>query len=314
MKTIKHFLLIMICAALVTGCKNASYRKTAGGMPYKVYKGKDTQRIKVGDFVKVHLIQKIKDSVYYTTAGKLPIYLPVTSTPQPYDIAEVWTNLRVGDSVITTQMMDTFITRSPMNVPPQFKKGDKIVTYAKVIGVFPNDSLARLDDEKTRKALLAQEITEVEKFLADKKITAQKTPSGAYIQIINPGTGNPIDSGNYITVNYTGATFAGVKFDSNTDTSFHHTEPLPFVAGTGGMIKGFDEAVMFLKKGGVAKVYIPSLLAYGANSGSPLIKPYEHLVFDVEVKTVDEKMPTRPDMGAVPPTQPQKVDVPQPKK
>lgn len=314
MKTIKHFLLIIICAAVVTGCKNASYRKTAGGMPYKVYKGKDTQRIKVGDYVKVHLIQKIKDSVYYSTAGKLPIYLPVTSTPQAYDIAEVWTNLRVGDSVITTQMMDTFITRSPMNVPPQFKKGDKIITYAKVIGVFPNDSMARLDDEKARKELLAQEVKEVEKYLADKKITAQKTPSGAYIQIINPGTGNLIDSGNYVTVNYTGTTFSGVKFDSNTDTAFHHTEPFPFVAGSGGMIKGFDEAVKFLSNGGVGKVFIPSLLAYGGNSGSPLIKPYEHLIFDIEVKNVEEKMPTRPEMRGAPPANVQKVDVPQPKK
>jgi peptidylprolyl isomerase len=186
-----------------------------------------------------------------------------------------------------------------------------------VLGVFANDSLVRIDDEKGKKALLTSEITEVEKYLADKKITAQKTPSGSFVQVITPGTGNLIDSGKYVTVKYTGTTFAGVKFDSNTDSAFMHMEPLPFVVGStgpGSMIKGFDEAVRFLKPGGVAKVFIPSTLAYGGSPQSPKIKPYEHLTFDIEILEVKDKSPAQPDMRQMPPPNMQKLDAPQQQK
>lgn len=312
MKPIKNLFLIIICVSVVTACKNATYRKTPGGMPYKVFKGNGKEKVKMGDFIKVVLTQKINDSLLFTT-GKLPIYLHVAPNQQTYDVGEVWSALHVGDSIVATQMMDTFILRSPQAVPPQFKKGDKIMTYAKVVAVFANDSLARLDDEKGKKDLLAAEIKELENYLTTKNITAQKTASGTFVQIINPGTGSPIDSGKYVTVYYTGTSFSGVKFDSNTDTSFHHTEPLPFVVGTGSMIKGVDESVTLLKPGGVAKVFIPSMLGYAGQPGSPLIKPYEHLIFDIEIKEVKDQAPPRPEMSMPQRGQGQKVNPPQPK-
>jgi len=291
MNTIKKLVLFLFAAAIVAGCNKASYKKTKGGMPYQLFKGNDTQRIYPGNFVKIQLIQKIKDSVYYSTEGKLPLFLQVSSTPQPYDLSELWTSLRVGDSVITTQMMDTFINRSPMNISPEFKKGDRIVTYVKVIAIFASDSLARLDDEKNKKEYTVNEVKALEKYMTDKKINAQKTPSGAFVEIITPGTGNLIDSGKYVSLDYTGKTWSGKTFDSNVDTAFKHDGPLSFTAGTGAMIKGFDEGILFLRLGTKAKIYIPSMIAFGANSGNPSIKPYENVIFDVTVLDVKDKAP-----------------------
>lgn len=299
MNTMKTLVLFLMAVLVMTGCGKSSYRKSPGGMPYVVYPGKDTQTVNDGNFVKVHFTQKIKDSVYFTTEGSLPIYLPVGgsgSPAQPYDISEIWTKLKVGDSVVTTQMMDTFIKRSPDRIPPQFKKGDRIMTYAKIIAVFKNDSLARIDDEKTKKEWAVTEIKVIEKYLADKKITAQKTPSGAFVEVISQGTGNLVDSGKYVTVNYTGTSWSGKKVDSNTDPAFNHVAPYSFVAGAGRMIKGFDEAMMFMSKGAKARVYVPSLLGYGANPGSPNLKPYENLIFDIELVNVEDKGPAQPAM------------------
>jgi FKBP-type peptidyl-prolyl cis-trans isomerase FkpA len=296
MKTIKNLLLVMAGIAALASCTKKSYRKTPGGLPYQVVSGNGKEKVKMGDYIKVQLTQKIQDSVYFSTGGKLAIYLHVAPTPNPYDIGEIWSSLKVGDSIIATQMMDTFIVRSPNSVPPQFKRGDKIITYAKVVGIFANDSLARVDDEKSRKDLLAAEVKELETYLASKNIKAQKTPSGSFVEVINPGEGMQADSGKYVSVFYTGTSFSGKKFDSNTDTSFHHTDPYPFVVGTGTMIKGFDEGVQFLKKGGNAKVYIPSMLAYAGQPTSPLIKPYEHLVFDIKIHDVMPKAPEKPNM------------------
>lgn len=313
MKSIKNliifsFVSITLGGILLSCGSKASFKKTKGGMPYQLFKGKDTQQIRMGDVIKMEFTQKIKDSVYFTTVGGLPQYQQVTDKVSPYDISELWTSLKLGDSIITTQLIDTFMNRNPQNFPPQFKKGDKIITYVKILGIFRSDSVARADYEKTNKDWLAGEIKTIEKFLADKKVSAEKTPSGAFVEILNRGTGSLVDSGNYVSVNYTGVSWSGKKFDSNTDSSFQHVGPYPFVAGTGAMIKGFDEAVQFLALGGKAKVYIPSMLAYAGNPGSALIKPFENLIFDIEVVSIQDKEPTQAPVTQQPPV---KVDMPQ---
>ena len=278
---------------LISGCQQASHLKTPGGMPYQLFKGKGGKEIKPGNYIKIHFTQKIQDSIYFSTHGKLPMFMRVNEQPAPYDLSEIWTKVKTGDSIISTQFIDTFIARNPANVPPHFKKGDRIITYIKVLDVFTTDSLAMADNEKVKAEWLAVETAELAKYLADKKINAAKTASGAYVEIKQEGSGNAIDSGNYVSVDYTGKTISGKVFDSNTDSAFHHMTPLSFTVGTGQMIKGFDEGVRMLKKGSEAVIYIPSILGYAGNPPSPDIKPFENLVFDVKVVDVQATPPAR---------------------
>jgi FKBP-type peptidyl-prolyl cis-trans isomerase len=60
------------------------------------------------------------------------------------------------------------------------------------------------------------------------------------------------------------------------------------------MSKGFDEAILLMKNGGSAKFYVPSMLAYGPSPNSPLIKPFEHLIFDVAIVDVKKAAPAPP--------------------
>jgi FKBP-type peptidyl-prolyl cis-trans isomerase len=310
MNSMKQFVCLGLGILLLTSCNKATYKKTPGGMPYQVFASKDTQKIYQGNIIKISYSQKINDSVYFSNEGKVPFYIPVSAEANPYDISEIWTKIKLGDSVIATQMMDTFIKRNPQGILPQFKKGDRVLTFVKVLGVFTTNEAATEDEKKEKMKLQETETAFLQNYLKEKNIVVQKTPSGAFIEIINPGTGAAIDSGNYVSLNYTGTSFSGVRFDSNTDTSFHHTEPLSFTIGSGQMMLGFDEAVKQLKPGGVARVYIPSTLAYGPNPGTPKIKPYEHLIFDIEVLDVKDKMPTRSDKAL---NRNKEVDVPQPK-
>ena len=135
------FLGVAFLAAFVVSCTGPAYQKTPGGMPYQLIRSKDTQQARIGNYIKLTLTQKINDSVYFTTGNRLPIYIPVPPQTQPYDISELWTTLHRGDSVIATQMMDTFLKRLPAgNLQPEFKKGDRIITYIKVLGIFNSDS------------------------------------------------------------------------------------------------------------------------------------------------------------------------------
>jgi FKBP-type peptidyl-prolyl cis-trans isomerase len=77
------------------------------------------------------------------------------------------------------------------------------------------------------------------------------------------------------------------------DTTFGRTELLSFMIGSGEMIRGFEESLLYLKKGAVARFYIPSLLAFGSQPNSDKIKPYDNIIFDIEVIEVSEKSPVQ---------------------
>src|SRR5207253_8709610 len=110
------------------------------------------------------------------------------------------------------------------------------------------------------------------KWLADKKINAQKAGRGTFVEIKEPGTGPQADSGMYASVRYTGKSLAdGKVFQSNMeskDTAF------TFVVGTGAAILGWDDGLKLFKKRGNGTVYIPGALAYGKNQ--PPGSPFKH--------------------------------------
>ncbi len=294
---VKNILYVTGIILLAAGCKNADFKKTKGGMPYKLFASKNGKKIDTGNIVKAHVLQKIKDSVVISTYINMPVYFPVNPSPATYDISEIFLTLKEGDSVYAVQLMDTFIKRSPEIVrQTNYKNGDEITTSIKILKVFETPQEATKDEETGRMAFLNKEQAVVKDYISKKNINAQPVGKGTYVEIFEPGTGADVDSGKYVSVKYKGQTFSGKVFDSNLDSTFGHTEPMGFTVGIGQMIKGFDDGVQLLKKGGKARFYIPSLLAYGAQPPSPDIKPYEHLIFDVEVIDVLDKAPAQPQM------------------
>ena len=116
---------------------------------------------------------------------------------------------------------------------------------------------------------------------AQKEIT---TASGLKITIIEPGKGEKPKKGAKVYVNYVG------KLASN-NVEFDNSEgyPIDFILGKGEVIKGWDEGVAMLAKGGKATLYIPANLAYG-EKGYPMnegegvsIPPNADLIFDIEL-------------------------------
>jgi len=101
------------------------------------------------------------------------------------------------------------------------------------------------------------------------------------------GDGPKVDSGKQVSVLYTGKFFpSGKVFESNATGP--RTEPIKFVVGAkGGMIQGWDDGLRLFKKGGKGTLYIPAFLGYDARQG-PGGKPFENLIFDVEIVDVTD--------------------------
>jgi FKBP-type peptidyl-prolyl cis-trans isomerase len=93
------------------------------------------------------------------------------------------------------------------------------------------------------------------------------------------GTGPAAVAGDKVRVHYTGTLLDGTKFDSSRDRD----EPFEFTLGQGMVIKGWDEGVAGMKKGGKRKLTIPSDMAYGKRGSPPVIPPDAPLLFDVEL-------------------------------
>lgn len=105
------------------------------------------------------------------------------------------------------------------------------------------------------------------------------TESGLQYEVIESGDaeGKQPSATDVVTVHYEGKLVDGTVFDS----SLARGEPIDFPVGQ--VIPGWVEALQLMRVGDKWKLVIPSELAYGAASPSPLIPPHSVLVFEVEL-------------------------------
>src|SRR5258705_5022736 len=146
MKRVNYLLVVFATLSVMVACKNVNYKKTKSGLLYKIFPGKEKDSIKAGSIVKFAYTVKFNDSVMYDSHGKMPGFVRVVAQDKPsYDFQEIVPRLHKGDSAIVVQMADTLMKQSSQALPPNAKKGDRIIFTLRITEVFPTDSLAKKD-------------------------------------------------------------------------------------------------------------------------------------------------------------------------
>jgi len=301
----KHFFYLLAVTTLLFASCTKPFKKAEGGLQYKIISDEKGKKLQNGNFFEIQ-VQNVysgagKDTVLYDSRTMANQIVPMDSTQIPPVYFKIFSQARKGDSIIVKQLTDSLMKNG--NTPDFMKKGAYFFTYFKIVNVFLTkesaDSanmaqmvIARAKDSVKSIEQLKKDDKAIADYLAGKKIQAVKAPQGTYVEIITPGEGDPVDSSKVLKVFYTGRTMEeGKVFDSNTDTAFGHAEIFSVNMGAmpgtqGSVIKGWTDGLSLLKKGGKAKLYIPSSLAYGSQGAGADIKPNANLLFDVEVVDV----------------------------
>lgn len=308
MRKISSFMLLAVI--LFSACNTPAFKKGKDGLEYKIITTGSGAKIQYGNYMQLNFAtyynNGTKDSLLNDSRNQgAPIIEALDSISTPAAYFEILRQLRNGDSAVIRILTDSAFKKAPEQMPPFFKKGHYILTTVKIVNVFTKKEEA--DNARTKGiaemkvkdsiAGIAQMATDdklITDYLAKNNIKAVKSPMGTYVEIIQPGTGANIDTSMVVKVNYTGKTMDGHVFDSNTDPSKGHLEPLvanltddPSLGNK--VITGMKDGFSLLNKGAKAKLYIPSGIAYGKQAAGADIPANSILVFDIEILDVLNK-------------------------
>lgn len=303
--------LVLSMAVVALSACTESFKKGDEGLEYKIISSGNGSVVKHGEFLQMEVAQFYNDGKKDTllsdtrTMPQGSAFEMIDSVNIPPAYYKILSRLKKGDSLVLRILVDSAFKKSQQGIPPMFKKGNYLITTAKVSNVLTNqgqvDSLRRIamaaaqEKQKLKdEDQLKVDDKILQEFFVKNNITAVKGPLGAYVQLLQPGVGPNVDTSVVVKVNYTGKTMDGKTFDSNTDPAFSHVQPYlvnmtndPMLGNP--VIQGWNDGLKQLNKGAKAKFYVPSSLAYGSQGSGPDIKPYSILVFDIEVVDILDK-------------------------
>jgi FKBP-type peptidyl-prolyl cis-trans isomerase len=102
--------------------------------------------------------------------------------------------------------------------------------------------------------------------------------------ILTPGTGPVAKRGDRVSIHYVGTLLDGTKFASSRDSN----QPLMFVLGKRGIVKGMNQGVLGMRVGETRRIVVPPSLAYGERT-SDKIPPNSTLTYEVELLGIETK-------------------------
>ena len=117
-------------------------------------------------------------------------------------------------------------------------------------------------------------------------VLAMSAPRAEFLEVedVTVGVGQAAQSGDAISVHYTGWLASGKKFDSSRDRG----TPFSFRLGAGQVIQGWDRGLIGMQVGGVRRLTIPPDQGYGNREvGGGLIPPNSTLIFEVELLSIE---------------------------
>ena len=133
--------------------------------------------------------------------------------------------------------------------------------------------------ETANRYLLNEEEEDISNYIKRHGLEMKTTGTGLRYQIMKQGSEKRIEKGERVVLEYELSSIAGDLLYSSEKDGVK-----TFVVGEGEVESGLDEAMTCLHWGDVAKLIIPSHLAYGLHGDDDRIPAYSTLVYMIKIK------------------------------
>ena len=136
------------------------------------------------------------------------------------------------------------------------------------------------------KNIMRRENEEMQMFIARYGWKMQRTPTGLYIEILDPGKGELYKEGDPVNLEYRTFLLSGEMIYSSDTLGLKH-----FIVNRSEEIDALHEAAQMLRPGAKARLVIPSYLAYGVAGDGDLIQGLQPIVMEIRFLDNNEKLP-----------------------
>ena len=291
----KNFIFILSLVLMLGACKNDGskvIKLPLSKSEYTLLKSGKGQKAKLGDYIRFSFLVEGNDGSILADRRDSTAWgtdKVVEADSNIMAVAEMLYSMKLGDSAVI------YVPMVEGQKAPGLEHLDTIIYFVKLERILDEAAIQKEQEQKNAEALKKVEDAKPKADEVDKQISLlladyksgklksklQKTPGGVQYYIVEKGTGAKVNQNDLVNVAYQGVFESdGKMFDS----SFKRGDDIQFSAGQGQMIKGWDEAMLYLNVGDKAVLFIPYLLAYGED-GRPGIPGKANLVFYIEVNS-----------------------------
>jgi FKBP-type peptidyl-prolyl cis-trans isomerase len=288
----------VIATLMITSCsKYPGFKKTDSGIFYKYYvESKDTAKSPEGSILTMNIRYRMKmndkDSVFFNSADMAkPFEINLAKSEFKGDIYEAFGMLHIGDSATFIINANDFFTKTAKypQLPPGIDSTSMMYFDVKLLNA--QTAEARQKEEAAKaETFKAAEPGKIQAYLAKNQVSVAPTASGIFIITKNAGDGRNIQKDDFVKINLTVLSVDDKKIFSTLDKN----KPITFECGKPFDTKGFDEAILTMKKGSKATVLVPSAMGFGERgkkdmNGADIITPFSPVVYEIEVLDVKTK-------------------------
>jgi FKBP-type peptidyl-prolyl cis-trans isomerase len=227
-----------------------------------------------------------KDTLLFDTSKNgFPVQIPIMKPTFKGGLEDAFSLVRPGDSAIFRISADSLFAKTfQQPMPPFIKKGSKL-TFHVLSQKVQSQQEAMMDQQKMMMEFMEKQNKKddqiIQEYVKKEGLKAQKTASGLYYIVTQPGAGATAKAGQTVSVKYKGTTLDGKVFDSSDNPQLGG-KPYQFTLGQRQVIQGWDEGITLLNKGAKGTLLVPSTMGYGPQTQGT-IPANAVLRFDVEL-------------------------------
>lgn len=261
----------------------SDFTLSPNGLLYKFHRINSGSTLTPNDVAEIEMNYFLNDSLLFTSHDYAQKFnMPIEHSVFKGDLYEGLSMMHVGDSA-------SFVTKADSTYIKLWKRPSKGIKDTDVIR-FDISVLSKEDRNVFSQRIYAKKRAQAEQsrndlqvYLHDNNVVERPRPSGLIIQTIIKGYGEKATSGDKVKVHYTAELINGEVYKS---TRYNN---IPEILTLSNLPKvhprGLDEALHQMREGEIAKVIIPSHLAFGQQEIYNL-PPFANFVYEIEVLEV----------------------------